>query len=100
MGVVFVADSNHKRVQANIKSWQNMKSHLISLNIPPHDIPTVVQFNKQDIPGAVPIPYLKKSLRLNGQPSFSAVAINGKGVFETLKTIINYVVKKVQREVA
>jgi len=97
-GVVFVADSTPNRLRANLESWQNLKTHLASLEISFTDIPMVVQFNKRDLPNATAITTLKNVLRLNGQPTFEATAMQGQGVFETLKTIINGVVKQVQKE--
>lgn len=99
-GVVFVADSAENRVEADLRAWRDMKAHLISLRINPKTTPIVVQFNKQDLPNAVDPEVLKRVMRLNGEPTFSAVAIQNKGVFETLKTITNAVVRQVQRQVA
>lgn len=97
-GVVFVADSAPNRLRANLESWQNLNSHLTSFDLSIATIPLVVQFNKRDLPNAVAPSILKNVLRLNGKPTFDAVATQGKGVFETLKTIINGVVKQVQKE--
>ncbi len=96
-GVVFVADSGANRTTDNLESWENMKAHLTSLNLPA-DIPLVVQFNKRDLPNAMPAPLLRNILHVNGQPTFESVAVRGQGVFDTLKAIINGVVKNVQRE--
>ncbi|HRV92580.1 MAG TPA: ADP-ribosylation factor-like protein [Anaerolineae bacterium] len=98
-GVVFVADSNRNRVNENLESWENMKAHLISLNIP-SDLPLIVQLNKRDLPNAMSIPELRQNLGLNGNPVFESIAVQGKGVFNTLKAIINGVVMRVQREMA
>lgn len=99
-GVVFVADSAPSRVKDNVSLWANMKMHLVSLNISPTDIPIVVQFNKRDLPNALPVAVLRNLLQLNGHPTFEAVALQGHGVFDTLKAIINATIKQVQREVA
>ncbi|MCB0191103.1 MAG: GTPase domain-containing protein [Anaerolineae bacterium] len=98
-GVVFVADSNKNRVHDNVESWENMKAHLISLNIP-SDLPLIVQLNKRDLPNAIDVTELSQTLGVNGHPVFEAVAVQGKGVFNTLKAIINGVVRRVQREMA
>ncbi|MCB0180335.1 MAG: gliding-motility protein MglA [Anaerolineae bacterium] len=98
-GVVFVADSNRNRVNENLESWENMKAHLISLNIP-SDLPLIVQLNKRDLPNAMSVPELRQNLGLNGNPVFESIAVQGKGVFNTLKAIINGVVMRVQREMA
>ena len=99
-GVVFVADSDASRVEDNLELWKNMKTHLSSFNIPLGDIPIVVQFNKRDLPNAVSPIALRSTLRLNGYPTFEAVATSGQGVFDTLKAIVNGVVTRVQREIA
>jgi signal recognition particle receptor subunit beta len=99
-GVVFVADSAANRVDDNLELWKNMKTHVASFNIPLGDIPIVVQFNKRDLPNAVSPIDLRSTLRLNGYPTFEAVATNGQGVFDTLKAIVNGVVTRVQREIA
>lgn len=99
-GVVFVADSAPNRLKDNLELWANMKSHLKSLNISAADIPIIVQFNKRDLPNAMPVTGLKGLLHVNGYPTFESVANKGEGVFDTLKAIINSVVTRVQREVA
>jgi hypothetical protein len=99
-GVVFVADSSSNRVKDNLESWQSMKTHLASFDISLDDLPLVVQFNKQDLPQALKAPVMRHLLNVNGTPNFESVAIRGQGVFETLKTIINRVIKNVQREAA
>ncbi len=99
-GVVFVADSGMDRLRANIKAWQDMQAHLTAHKIPLAGFPLVVQFNKQDLPNAVSTPVLKRVLKVNGAPTFEAVAIEGRGVFDTLKVIINQTVRRVQQEAA
>ncbi|MDM8528845.1 ADP-ribosylation factor-like protein [Anaerolineales bacterium HSG24] len=97
-GVVFVADSARDQLRANVVSWRNLNSHLKSFDLSIDDIPVIVQFNKRDLPNALPTQLLQKSLRLNGKPTFNAVAMDGKGVFDTLKATIGRVVKRVQKE--
>jgi hypothetical protein len=97
-GVVFVADSARDRLRANVESWRNMQTHLNSFGIEFSGFPTVVQFNKRDLPTAVPPVLLKRALRMNGQPQLEAIAIQGKGVLPTLKAITRSVVSHVQRE--
>ena len=99
-GVVFVADSAANRVYDNLESWRGMRAHLQSLGVSPEEIPVVVQFNKQDLPNALNEASLKKLLHVNGRPTFPAIAIQGVGVFDTLKTAINLVVRNIQRELA
>ncbi|MPM16332.1 Mutual gliding-motility protein MglA [bioreactor metagenome] len=99
-GVVFVADSQLDRMDANRESWQAMHSHLASFDTPMTNIPIVVQFNKQDLPNALSETVLKAMLHLNGLPVYPAVATDGTGVFETLKAITRSVVTQVQRAMA
>lgn len=99
-GVVFVADSAANRISDNLELWHNMKAHLHSLDLPLADLPIIVQLNKRDAPNALPVPFLRSTLRLNGYPTIEAVAAQGQGVFDTLKAIINGVITRVQREVA
>ncbi|HHJ06029.1 MAG TPA: gliding-motility protein MglA [Anaerolineae bacterium] len=96
-GVVFVADSSARRHTANLEAWKGMKTHLKELNIPYDKLPLVVQFNKQDLPEAIPPPVMKKLLKVNGHPTFDAIAIEGEGVFKTLKAITGMVVKSVRK---
>ena len=96
-GVVFVADSSARRHLANLEAWKGMRTHLRELNIPYNELPLVVQFNKQDLPEAIPPLVMKKLLKVNGRPTFSAIAIEGEGVFKTLKTITGMVVKSVRK---
>lgn len=97
-GVVFVADSSSNRVSDNIDSWVNMKKHLETLNIPIKDLPIVVQFNKQDLPNALPPALIQNMVGCQGYKSTPAVASAGQGVFDTLKAIINGVVVNIQKE--
>jgi hypothetical protein len=99
-GVIFVADSARHRVNDNLESWKNMAAHLNALNMPIAHLPLVIQFNKQDLPEALPGATLQRLLKTNGRQSTEAVAITGQGVFETFKIIVNTVVKNVQRQVA
>ncbi len=99
-GVVFVADSAASCIKENLKSWCSMQSHLRSFDIDPAQVPTVVQFNKQDLPNALRSSAMRYVLRTNGLPSVEAVAVQGQGVLETLKAITRGVITQVQREMA
>jgi len=98
-GVVFVADSQVNRLDDNIESLQDMKGYLAEMGCQPDDFPLVIQFNKRDLPNVAPVPLLRSTLAANGRPCFEAVAIEGEGVFDTLKVIIQRVVGKVQGEI-
>lgn len=98
-GIVFVADSSSTRVIDNLKSWENMREHLSSFGLKMVERPIVVQFNKQDLPDAMAADVLQEVMQINGYPFFESVAIQGKGVFETLKAITRSVVANVQSEI-
>jgi signal recognition particle receptor subunit beta len=103
-GVVFVADSLKVRREKNIESLQNLKDNLHDERMALHDIPLVMQYNKRDLQGgAVPIlPLEVMEKDLNSQlkvPSFAASAVEGYGVFETLRIISKLVAKDVSRRV-
>lgn len=97
-GVVFVADSGSNRINDNIDSWQNMKNHLISLDLNSDHLPIIVQFNKQDLPNALPAPFLQNILNCQKYRSITSVANMGQGVFDTLKAIISGVVVNLQKD--
>jgi signal recognition particle receptor subunit beta len=99
-GIVFVADSSAARVNDNLQSWEKMKEHLDSFKMSMVGLPTVLQCNKQDLPDAITAPALQEIMQVNGCPFYESVAIEGKGVFETLKAITRLVVEDVQSEVA
>lgn len=94
-GVVFVADSAAERTNANIESWEFLQAGLPAANLP-----IVLQFNKRDLPTAMPLPLLKTILKVNNYATFESIATIGVGVIDTLKAIINDVVIRVQPEVA
>ncbi len=97
-GVVFVADSSAARINDNLESWLDMGTALTEMNHPIGKIPLVVQYNKRDLADAVPIRSLHQSLGVGEFPEFEAVAFNGEGVLNTLKSIINDVIFQVQKE--
>jgi mutual gliding-motility protein MglA len=99
-GVVFVADSRPDRIDANRESWENLHEHLASFDPPMTNIPIVVQFNKQDLSNALSETILKAMLHIHELPVYPAVAVNGEGVFDTLKGITRNVITQVQRAMA
>ncbi|HLD93123.1 MAG TPA: gliding-motility protein MglA [Anaerolineales bacterium] len=99
-GVVFVADLSEESLAANIRSWRNMQNHLASFGFVPARFPTVVQFNKKDLPKALPFDKVAGQMQINGLPKFAASAVNGEGVQDSLKAIIQAVMQNIQRQVA
>ncbi len=86
-GVVFVCDSQEPMLDANLESFENLRQNLEANEIDPGEIPTVLQFNKRDLPNALPIEILNERLNSLGLPYFEAVAVKGMGVEETLKGV-------------
>ena len=84
-GVVFVADSQIERMEANLESLDNLKVNLQEQGYDLDRVPYVVQYNKRDLPNSAPLDELQKLLNPGGVPDFEACATVGTGVFETLK---------------
>jgi signal recognition particle receptor subunit beta len=83
--VVFVADSQEPMIEANLESLENLRQNLEANEIDPDEIPMVLQYNKRDLPNALPIEILNERLNPRSLPFYEAVAIKGTGVEETLK---------------
>jgi signal recognition particle receptor subunit beta len=90
-GVVFVADSQEERLDANLETLENLREHLKDHNLEFEKIPYVLQLNKRDLPGVMSVEDLTKQLQLKGEPVLEAVAITGHGVFETLREVARLV---------
>ena len=84
-GVIFVADSQIERMEANLESLDNLKVNLQEQGYDLDRVPYVVQYNKRDLPNSAPLDELQKLLNPGGVPDFEACATVGTGVFETLK---------------
>lgn len=84
-GVIFVADSQEERMDANYEALENLQENLRDHNYDLMKIPYILQLNKRDLPSALPVDELKKALLKKNEPTFEAVAYKGTGVFETLK---------------
>ena len=87
-GVVFVADSQEARYEANLESLRNLRENLVEHARDLRTLPYVLQLNKRDTPTAMPADTLAAALRLGEEPVFEAVAVQGLGVFESLKAAI------------
>ncbi len=85
--VVFVADSQPAMVEATRESFANLLENLEENNLDPNDIPIVIQYNKRDIPGVLPVESLQEALGFEGYPYTEAAAIKGEGVMETFKLV-------------
>jgi signal recognition particle receptor subunit beta len=95
-GVVFVADSQARQLGENIESMQDLHQNLAEQGVDVRTMPLVIQYNKQDLPPELttPVPELEEALNFRGVPSFTADALHGPGVFETLRGISETVLRK------
>ena len=96
-GVVFVADSQVERMEANIESLDNLRVNLQDQGYNLDKIPYVVQYNKRDLPNSAPLDELKKVLNPTNVPEYEAVATTGVGVFDTLKAVAKLVLTELKR---
>lgn len=96
-GVVFVADSQLARMEANLESVDNLRANLAEQGDSLDRVPYVVQYNKRDLPTAIPLAELKQMVNPTNVPDFEAVAPKGIGVFETLKAIAKQVLTELRR---
>ena len=97
-GVVFVADSQIARTEANLESLENLRTNLAEQNYSLDKLPYVIQYNKRDMPSVAPVEELRSLLNPAGVPEFEAVASTGVGVFETLKAVAKLVLTEVKRQ--
>jgi signal recognition particle receptor subunit beta len=95
-GVVFVADSQIDRMDANIESYENLINNLKEHGFEWETMPLVMQWNKRDLPDIVTVEELENTINTRKVESFCAIATEGVGVFETLKAIVKAVTKKMQ----
>ncbi|HEY6305306.1 MAG TPA: GTPase domain-containing protein [Candidatus Angelobacter sp.] len=96
-GVVFVADSQEERLDANLEALENLYENLKEHGYDFKKIPYVLQLNKRDLPNALPVDNLKRELVRKEEPSIEAVAFQGKGVFETLKEVARQVLIELKK---
>jgi signal recognition particle receptor subunit beta len=96
-GIVFVADSQEERHDANLDTLDDMVDNLEEYKINIEEIPLVIQYNKRDLPNALPVDILRRDLNRWNRPDFEAVAIKGIGVLETFKEITKQVLKKLKK---
>jgi len=96
-GIVFVADSQEARMDANLEALDNLMSNLKEHGYDFNKMPYVLQLNKRDLPGVLPVAELEKELRRKNEPIIEAVAFQGPGVFETLKEIARQVLVELKQ---
>jgi signal recognition particle receptor subunit beta len=95
-GIVFVADSQEQRMDANVEALENLMSNLKEHGYDFNKIPYVLQLNKRDLPNILPVDLLATELRKKNEAIVEAVAFQGVGVFETLKEIAKQVLTELK----
>lgn len=95
-GVVFVADSQARLLQENIESFQDLHQNLSEQSVDPRGVPLVIQYNKQDLPRDLILTTseLSDAINFRSVPEFAGDALHGPGVFETLRSISELVLKR------
>ncbi|MDZ4695192.1 MAG: ADP-ribosylation factor-like protein [Deltaproteobacteria bacterium] len=96
-GVVFVADSQIERMEANIEALENLRINLQEQGYNLEKLPYVIQYNKRDLPNAAPLAELRELLNPTNVPEFEAAAVSGQGVFDTLKAVAKSVLTELKR---
>jgi signal recognition particle receptor subunit beta len=96
-GVVFVADSQREQLEENLESFRNLHENLLEEGVNPREFPLVIQYNKRDLPGVLPVSELESVLNFRGVPAVAACAVTGSGVFETLRHASQLVLQNLSR---
>jgi mutual gliding-motility protein MglA len=97
-GVVFVADSQIERAEANLESLDNLRANLAEHGYNLDTIPYVIQYNKRDLPNVETMEVLREQLNPTGAQEFEACARSGTGVFETLKALAKLVLADLKKQ--
>lgn len=96
-GIVFVADSQIERMESNLESLDDLRINLAEQGYELDKLPFTIQYNKRDLPNIMPLEEMNKLLNHREVPWFEAVAIVGKGVFETLKSVAKQVLLELKK---
>ena len=96
-GVVFVADSQELRMEANIESIRNLGENLEENGFDLKTIPYALQFNKRDLPNVLPVDEMYRVLNFKREPTFEGIATSGKGVFDTLKSVAKQILIELRK---
>src|SRR4029079_11166647 len=96
-GVVFVADSQIARMEANVESLENLRTNLAEQGYSLDKLPYVIQYNKRDMPGIMPVDELRALLNSTNVPDFEGVATTGVGVCDTLKAVAKLVLSALKK---
>ena len=96
-GVVFVADSQIARLEANQESLENLRTNLGEQGYSLDKIPFVMQYNKRDMPEIATVEELRQLLNPTNTPDFEGIARTGVGVFDTLKAVAKLVLTELKK---
>ena len=96
-GVVFVADSQVSQLDENVESFRNLQENLLEQVMDIREIPLVLQYNKRDLPNILTIEALEEELNFRNVPSHPAAALLGEGVFDTLRSISEAVLRRLSQ---
>jgi len=97
-GVIFVADSQAERMEANIEAIRNLESNLNDYGFDLKNLPYALQFNKRDIDNVMASDEMYRMLNYKREPTFEAVATDGRGVFETLKSVAKQILIELRKK--
>ncbi|MBI5183808.1 MAG: SurA N-terminal domain-containing protein, partial [Nitrospinae bacterium] len=97
-GVIFVADSQRKKMKENMESLKNLETNLSEYGFNIKDIPLIIQFNKRDLPDIVDITEMNMALNAFNAPTLESIANTGKGVIQTFKTMASIVLERLNKK--
>lgn len=97
-GVVFMADSQLQKMEENLRCLTNLREIIKNGGLDSAQVPMVIQYNKRDLPNAVPVEELRDLLNKNKDDDFETVAITGQGVFDVLRAIGTKVLLNLKRK--
>jgi hypothetical protein len=96
-GVIFVADSQVERAEANIESLDDLRHNLEEHGFDLDKMPFTIQYNKRDLPNVMPVEEIAEEINPRGVPAFEAIAPQGVGIFETLKDSARQVILELKK---
>ena len=96
-GVVFVADSQREQMDQNVESFRNLHENLLEEDVEVASFPMVLQYNKRDLPGVMPVAAIDDVLNYRNVPAFPAAALSGEGVFDTMKAVSQLTLQSLSR---
>jgi len=96
-GVVFVADSQLERMESNLESIDDLGINLAEQGYNLEKLPFTIQYNKRDLPNIIPVDEIDRLLNPRKIPAFEGVAVTGRGVFETLKSVAKQVLFELKK---